>query len=136
MHRRLIVVSALLIPGSSMAQEPSDPITEQPTAEIQDAVSDPNVEESTDETPGTVSDPNVEESTDETPDALSPNERAVCAGAAILAAGLGCRAAQLACANTTVLSLGSMLVPCVLVVTMACAGLPASAGAYAARFCR
>jgi hypothetical protein len=120
MHRRLIVVGALLIPGSAMAQEASDPSAEESTAETQEAVSDPNAEESTAETQAE----------------LSPNERAVCAGAAVLAAGLGCRAAQLACANTTVLSFGSMLVPCVLVVTMACAGLPASAAAYAARFCR
>jgi hypothetical protein len=76
-----------------------------------------------------------EESVAEALARLSPNERYVCQGAALLAAGMGCQAARLACATTTAITVGGTVIPCALVMAMACAGLPASAAVYITRFC-
>jgi hypothetical protein len=67
--------------------------------------------------------------------AMDANQRAVCAASATAAAALGCHVARGACATTTVITVGSTLVPCSLVLLMACVGGPASAVAYVTRFC-
>jgi hypothetical protein len=76
------------------------------------------------------------ECTAEAQQAMDANQRAVCAAAATAAAALGCHVARGACATTTVITVGSTLVPCSLVLLMACVGGPASAAAYVTRFCR
>ena len=82
---------------------------------------------------------NALESREEEPVAETQNAASVasgiCVGAATLGAGLGCRAAIMACTGTTVVTIGGTAYPCAIVLAVACAAIPASAAVYVKMYC-
>jgi hypothetical protein len=65
---------------------------------------------------------------------LSSRNAAICAAAVVLAANLGCAAILADCAIGTVLTVGSLAIPCVLLAALAC-GAGHSAAGVVATYC-
>ncbi len=110
MHRGIFIVGALLAPGSAWAAEAPAYAEEIPACDA--------------------------EPTGEAAQAVTQTQRDICLGAVTLGAGLGCLAAQQACTASTVITVGGTAFPCVIVLAVACAALPASAAVYYNRYCQ
>jgi hypothetical protein len=128
MARSLVfMVAALVIPacgGLEESQEQQDILPAVPAGPIAEEQAEQAALESREEG-----------STSEAQACITANERAICQGAVVLGAGLGCRAAIMACTGTTVVTVGGTAYPCAIVLAVACAALPASAAVYYSRFC-
>jgi hypothetical protein len=68
------------------------------------------------------------------PHSYSPYSAAVCQAAAVLAVSFGCAAIGASCAATSVITVGALIIPCALLVPLAC-GIGAGGGAIVSQYC-